>query len=104
MVLWVMIYDINPDMLDEYLKWAQGAIPRVIGAEGLVEFRGYRPVSGSHRVVTTCGFADLTAWQGWYESEPIQTTLAEMASLTVNLETDLWGPSPVVPQPIRPGG
>ena len=54
--------------------------------------------------MTTTEFADLADWQAWYESEAVQSTLAEMASVAVNLETELWGPSPVVPQPIRPGG
>ena len=49
MVLWVMKWDINPDKLDSYGAWAQGAIPSVIGAGGVVEFRGYRAVSGSQR-------------------------------------------------------
>ena len=52
--------------------------------------------------MTTTEFADLADWQAWYESEAVQSTLAEMAFVAVNLETELWGPSPVVPQPIRP--
>ena len=36
MVLWVMKWDINPDKLDSYGAWAQGAIPSVIGAGGVV--------------------------------------------------------------------
>lgn len=104
MVLWVMKYDINPDKPDAYVAWAQGAIPSVLGAGNVVEFSGYRPVSGSRDVALTVSFANLADWQAWYESEAYQTATAEMASVTLNVETELWGPSPVVPQPIRPGG
>lgn len=104
MVLWVMKYDIHPDRPDEYLAWAQRSIPTVAGADGVVEFGAYRAVSGSHRVVTTVQFSDLATWQTWYESEAAQTVLANAASVMVNVETELWGPSPVLPQPIRPGG
>jgi len=104
MVLWVMKWDINPDKLDSYAEWAQGAIPGAIGAGGVVELRGYRPVTGDRRVVVTVEFTDLAAWQAWYDSEAVQDVLEGMAAISQNLETDLWGPSPMVPQPIRPGG
>ena len=104
MVLWVMKYDINPDKRDAYGAWAQSAIPSVIGAGNVVEFSAYRPISGSRSVATTVSFADLADWQAWYESDAVQTIIVEMASVTLNLETELWGPSPVLPQPIRPGG
>jgi len=104
MVLWVMKYDINPAKLDSYAEWAQGAVPTLIGAGGVVELRGYRPVTGSRSVVVTYEFADLAAWQAWYDSEAVQGILESSASMLLNLETELWGPSPVLPQPIRPGG
>jgi len=104
MVLWMMKWEINPDKLDEYTEWATGAIPTIIGAGGVVEFRAYRPITGSRRAVATVEFTDLATWQAWYENEAIQDAFADMASVTQNLESELWGPSPVVPQPIRPGG
>lgn len=104
MVLWVMKYDINPDKQDEYLKWAQSAIPEVVGVGSVVEFGAYRAISGDRRVVTTVQFADLTTWQAWYESETAQAVLADATSVMINVETELWGSSPVLPQPIRPGG
>ena len=39
----------------------------------------------------------------WDISEAVQEILASMTSMLLNLETELWGPSPVAPQPIRPG-
>jgi quinol monooxygenase YgiN len=104
MVLYVMKWDILPDKLEEYLKWAQGAIQRTLGIPGVVEFRAYRPASGASQVVVTYEFADFAAWAAFYSSEESQKTWDEVRMLTNNLSTELWGPSPVVPQPIRPGG
>ena len=39
MVLWVMKWDINPDKLDSYAGWSQGAIASAIGAGGVVDGR-----------------------------------------------------------------
>jgi heme-degrading monooxygenase HmoA len=103
MVLWVMKWDIDPAQKESYGEWAQDAIANVVGAGGVVEFRAYRPVTGSRRVAVTIEFADLAAWQAWYESEPMQELFAD-TSIQQNLETELWGPSPLLPQPIRPGG
>ena len=47
MVLQVMKYDIHPDKVEAYLKWVEGAIKRVLAVPGVVEFRSYRPVTGS---------------------------------------------------------
>lgn len=63
-----------------------------------------RSITGNRSVVSTVEFADLAAWQAWYDSETVQELVASMASMLLNLETELWGPSPVLPQPIRPGG
>jgi heme-degrading monooxygenase HmoA len=103
MVLWVMKYDINPAEKESYGEWAQGVIPKVIGAGGVVEFRAYRPVTGDRRVVVTVEFADLATWQAWYDSEAMQEIFAD-TSIQQHLETELWGPSPILPEPIRPGG
>jgi hypothetical protein len=69
----------------------------------VVEFRAYRPALGVFQVVVTYEFADLAAWTAFYAHEDVQKVQDELRTLTVNLTTELWGPSPVVPQPIRPG-
>jgi antibiotic biosynthesis monooxygenase (ABM) superfamily enzyme len=103
MVLSVMKYDIHPDKREAYLKWTETAIKRIVSAPGVVEFRGYRGAVGTHQIVTTTEFADMSAWAAWYSSEEMQKVLTELHTLGVNVTTELWGPSPVVPAPIRPG-
>ncbi|MCG3212684.1 MAG: hypothetical protein FOGNACKC_06376 [Anaerolineae bacterium] len=104
MVLYIMKWNIHPDKTEEYMAWSKGAIQRTVGAGGVTEFRAYRPASGPFQVVITLELADMAAWAAWYSTEVVQTVFVEMRTLANNVTTELWGPSPVVPQPIRPGG
>jgi heme-degrading monooxygenase HmoA len=70
---------------------------------GIVEFRGYRPVTGSYQVAVTYEFADMNAWAAWNSNEDIQKLWDEARAYLTNMSYELWGPSPVVPEPIRPG-
>ncbi len=104
MVLYVMKWNIHPDKKEAYLEWSQGAIQRTLAVPGVVEFRAYRPVSGASQVVVTYEFADMETWAAFYAHENVQKVLDELYTLAFNVTREVWGPSPVVPQPIRPGG
>ena len=103
MVLLVQKWDIHPDKLEAYMKWVESAIRRTLAVPGVVEFRAYRAATGPDQVVTTYEFADMVAWATWYMNEDSQKVLAELHTLALNVTNELWGPSPVVPAPIRPG-
>jgi antibiotic biosynthesis monooxygenase (ABM) superfamily enzyme len=103
MVIHVQKWDIHPDKVEAYTAWAKTAIPKILALPGLVEFRGYRPVTGTSQIVTTYEFADLAAWAAWYAHEEIQELLNERRAFTLNEVSEVWGPSPIVPEPIRPG-
>lgn len=103
MVLQVMKYELHPDRLEAYLEWTEGAIKRTLAVPGVVEFRGYRPAAGSSQIVTTYEFADLAAWAAWSSNPDTQKVLTELHTLALNVSIEVWGPSPVVPVPIRPG-
>ncbi len=103
MVLLVMKWDIHPDKVDAYSKWDAGAIKRTVSVPGVVEFRAYRVAAGASQVVVTFEFADMAAWAAWYGHEVVQTVLGEVHTLALNVSMELWGPSPLVPTPIRPG-
>lgn len=51
----------------------------------------------------TFEFADLADWAAWSSSEQSQQVLSEMRTMTLNLDIEAWGPSPLVPQPVRSG-
>ena len=104
MVLYCLKWDIRPDKAEAYAAWAQGAIQRTVGAGGVIEFRGYRPASGTSQVVVTYEFTDMAAWAAWYGHDDVQQVFTEVRTVANNVTLELWGPSPIVPQPIRPGG
>jgi quinol monooxygenase YgiN len=103
MVLQVSKYDIHPDKLEAYLRWTESAIKRTLAVPGVVEFRAYRSVTGSSQIVTTYEFADMTAWAAWNGNPDNQKVMTELHTLALNVSLEVWGPSPVVPAPIRPG-
>ncbi len=103
MVLQVMKWDIHPDKAEAYLEWTQNAIGRTLAAPGVVEFRAYRPATGASQAVTTYEFADMAAWSAWQSNEDVQKVLNELHTVALNVNIEVWGPSPVVPEPIRPG-
>ena len=102
MVLLVMKYVIHPDKVEAYGKWVEGAMRTVLSAPGVIEFRAYRVATGNAQVVQTYEFADMAAWAAWNGNEGVQKVTNELYTLALNVESELWGPSPVVPVPIRP--
>jgi len=103
MVLHVIKWDIHPEKVEDYIAWAKTAVPRILAVPGLVEFRAYRPATGSSQTVTTYEFVDFESWATWYANEEIQKIINERRAFTINETSELWGPSPVAPDPIRPG-
>ena len=103
MVLYVIKYDLLPDKLEAWQQYARTALPRLLSAPGIIELRSYRLATGSHQIATTHEFADLAAFATWYSHEDIQKILGvETRAYVTNIRSELWGPSPVVPEPLRP--
>ena len=101
MVQYVLKWNIRPVKTD-YADWAKSAIQRTLAVPGVVEFGAFRPLTGSHQVVIYYQFIDLAAWTTWRESEAVQQVFDELYEYGSEVEMELWGPSPVVPQPLRP--
>lgn len=104
MVVQVTKWNVVAGKAEAYAEWSQRAIPTLLGTPGVVEFRAYRPATGAHQVVVTYEFANLTTWAAWTETEAVQGLLNEAREFVSDINTEVWGPSPIVPDPIRPGG
>ena len=103
MVVYVLKYDIRPEKTEAFIKWAtESAIPRILKIPGLVEFCSYRPVTGAHQIASTYFFKDAAAVAAWLAHSEFDTITAELRSYAANVTGELWNPSPIVPEPLRP--
>jgi quinol monooxygenase YgiN len=103
MVLYVVKWNLDPDKVEAYAKWVKSAIQRQMAVKGVVELRAYRMAAGTHRLVATYEFADMAAWAAWQSHEDIEKSRNELNTFASDVTAELWGPSPNVPVPIRPG-
>ena len=98
-----MTYDFLPGINQQaYGEYAKKAIGAVLQAPGLVEFCAYRNVLGSPLVRLVTVWQTLEDWARFAESATWQALEVELLSFVVNKHSELWGPSPVMPEPLRP--
>ena len=96
-------YDLLPGVnQDGYQAWAKKAISATLKQPGLVEFRAHRNILGSPEIRTTSVWRTGGEWisfaeGGWKSLEH------ELRSFATNLRMEVWGPSALVPEPLRPG-
>ncbi|UCD80168.1 MAG: antibiotic biosynthesis monooxygenase [Desulfobacterales bacterium] len=97
---WDLFPDANQEAYGEFAKKAIGAI---LKAPGLIEFRASRNMLGSPQVRTTSVFRTLSDWAGFTDSNEWRGLEAELRNYADNIRVEIWGPSPVLPEPVRPG-
>jgi len=99
-------YDLLPGIDQQaYGAWAKKAIGTILQAPGCVEFRASRNMLGSPWVRTTSLWKTMADWGNFGESAAWQAISAEIRDqFATNVRVEVWGPSPVVPEPLRPGG
>ena len=78
------------------------AIRRLLSAPGVTELRAFRVAAGDSQVVSFYEFPDFAAWASWYAHEEVQKVIVESRSFVTNMTIELWGPSPLAPDPLRP--
>jgi len=77
-------------------------MPQRLSAPGLIEIQAYRNITGEHQVTAIAVFEDLAGYSAWRSSDTIQKSNAEAWQYIENVHVELLGPSPVVPEPLRP--
>lgn len=102
-VIYMQQWDIRPEKAGEYAEWADSAVSRLLSVPGVEEFRAFRPVAGDRQAGVTYEFTDLVSWAGWRSDETVIARWAESRAYMDHTRVELRGPSPVVPDPIRPG-
>lgn len=86
-----------------YAELAKAVVAMALEAPGVVEVRGHRNMLGAPQVRFTTVWERLVDWATFNESKEWQEAWAEMTPFLTNLRLEIWGPSPIVPEPLRPG-
>jgi heme-degrading monooxygenase HmoA len=99
-----LLYDLDRGVdLNAYAEWAKKVIGQVLRSPGLIEFRAHRNLLGSPQIRSISVWESLADWQGFFQSEAWQAAEAELRGRFVsNFRVELWGPSPMVPEPLKP--
>jgi heme-degrading monooxygenase HmoA len=88
--------------MQAYGQYAKKAIAKMLQVPGLVEFRLQRNVLGSPQVRSTYVWQTLADWGKFAESTERWTLEAELGKFATNIRLEIWGPSPLLPEPLRP--
>jgi antibiotic biosynthesis monooxygenase (ABM) superfamily enzyme len=97
-------YDLLPRIDQQaYLGYTRRATASMLKAPGLVEIRSYRSLLGSPQVRLTLVWQTLADWAAFAESPERQMLDSELFTYATNIGVEVWGPSPAMPEPLRPG-
>ena len=98
---WDLLPGIDPQ---GYGEWARKAISSLLKAPGFVEVRAQRNMLGLPQGLAISVWQTMADWAKYNESAEWQAFMAELRDKwATNFRVEIWGPSPVVPEPIRPG-
>ena len=105
MALGVMTWDLPlGEQMEAYNGKTRGWITTVLKQTGVKEFRAYRnPQHTSPQVMVHTEFDSLESWLKWVGSEEYATIMSELRAVgCTNITAEVWGTSPVVPEPLKP--
>ena len=85
-----------------YGEWATKTVGTILKAPGLVEFRAHRNILGTPQVRSTSAWKTLVDWANYTDSDEWRTLEDEVRAFVTNIRVEIWGPSPVLPEPVRP--
>ena len=99
-----LMYDLRSGAdINAYHVWAKKAIEIILKSSGLVEFRASRNVLGSPFIRSTTVWKSLSDWSNFVEGEAWEKMRSELMEKCVDhIQVKIWGPSPVVPKPLKP--
>jgi heme-degrading monooxygenase HmoA len=97
-----MTYDLLPNVdTKAYLEWAKKTIGTMAKQPGMVEFRANRNILGNPQIRTVSVWRSLDDWAKFNQNvwQPLQ---AELRGHATNIDIRIWGPSPILAEPLRP--
>ena len=95
-------FDMLPSVdLKAYAAWGRKAIEACRKAHGFIEGRANRSLVGPTQVRIASSWQSVADWGDFTQGAWVQLDL-ELRSYATNIKGELWGPSPVTPEPFRP--
>ncbi len=97
-------YDLLPNIDQKaYVQLLKKAIVPILSQQGIVEIRAKRNQSGSPEVLIVMVWQTLADWN-MFEMKKEWATLKDEVTATYarNMKIQIWGPSPIAPEPLRP--
>jgi len=85
-----------------YTKVARDATQIMLSSKGFIEFRANRNMMGSPNVRRTSVWQSLSDYAVMAQSPEFQKVTQEFRKFVTNIDVQIWGPSPISPDPIRP--
>jgi len=96
-------YDLLPSVDQKaYAATVKKVVEATLKAPGVVEFRANRGYVAPSQVRGTTVWQTMTDWAKFVEG-PWQQLEAELRIYATNIKLELWGPSPIIAEPLRPG-
>lgn len=96
-------YDLLPNIdLQAYRESSKKWISKIMQKPGFVELRAQRNVLSSPLVRTTFLWKTLADWAKFAESPDREALESELRKFATNIRIEIWAPSSIVPEPLRP--
>lgn len=96
-------YDFIPNFdVATYTKVARSATQIMLSSKGFIEFRANRNLMGSPNVRRTSVWQSFSDYAAMAQSPEFQKVTQEFRKFVTNIDVQIWGPSPISPDPIRP--
>jgi hypothetical protein len=97
-------YDYLPGMDKKaYAELGKNAAAVILKAPGLIEYRANWNLLGSPQVRTTTVWRSLSDWAKFAQSNEWAEIVTQGRTFMTNIHVEIWGPSPIIPKPLRPG-
>lgn len=96
-------YDFIPNFdVAAYTKVARTATKIMLESKGFIEFRANRNIMGSPNVRRTSVWQSLSDYAAMAQTQEFQNITEDFRKFVTNIDVQIWGPSPISPEPIRP--
>jgi len=85
-----------------YFEWMKKAIVPALTSRGMVEVRAYRNINETQRVLVVGVWEKPEDWTDFSQSEGWKSFIDPLeSSFAAKILIDVWGPSQLIPGPLR---